>query len=42
MSPLIAAVALVLNGAWLYNCNVLGQGYQIMRSEGPKAALTFF
>jgi tetratricopeptide (TPR) repeat protein len=36
---LIAAVAMVLTGASLYN---FGQGYQIMRSEGPKAALTFF
>ena len=39
---LIAAVAMVLTGASLYNYNILGQGYQIMRSEGPKAALTFF
>ena len=40
--PVLAAMALVLTGSSLYNYNVLGQGYQIMRSEGPKAALAFF
>lgn len=38
----VAFVAIAFTAASLYNYNVLNEGYQVMRSQGPKAALEFF
>lgn len=39
---LIAIVLILFTAASLYNYSFLNEGYQVLRQDGPKAALTYF